>query len=121
VGETGADAVLSTRLVDGKVNVKEGGTDEARGEAYYKPVGYGYDSYYGAYGMPVTYVDFVAEAPQLTMTRSVWIASNLYETKGAVLVYSLNTVAHNKKSPSDVIDAVTEAIAARLRQDGLVK
>ena len=63
VGESGADAVFATRLVDGKINVKEGGTDEARGEAYVKPVGYGYDSYYGGYGMPVTYVNFVAEAP----------------------------------------------------------
>ncbi len=121
VGETGADAVLATRLVDGKIDVKEGGTDEARGEAYYKPVGYAYDSYYGAYGMPVTYVDFVAEAPTLTVTRSVWIASNLYETKDAALVYSLSTVTYDKKSQGDVIDAVTEAIAAQMRKDGLVR
>ena len=121
VGETGADAVFATRLVDAKINVKEGGTDEARGEAYYKPVGYGYDSYYGGYGMPVTYVNFVAEAPTLTVSRTVAIASNLYETKNAALVYALSTTTYNKKSQGDVIDAVTTAIAKQMRKDGLVK
>lgn len=121
VTETGADAVLATRLVDGKIKVNEGGTDEARGEAYVKPVGYGYDSYYGGYGMPVTYVEFVAEAPTLTVTRSVWIASNLYETKNAGLVYSLSTTTYDKKSQGDVIDAVTHAIATQMKKDGLVK
>ena len=123
VKATGADAVLATRLVDGNIGVKEGGTDEARGEAYYKPIGYGYayDAYYGAYGMPVTYVDFVAEAPTLTVRRSVVISSNLYETKGAALVYTLDTVAKNAQSREEIIEVVTTAIGEQLRRDGLVR
>jgi hypothetical protein len=123
VKATGADAVLATRLVDGNIAVKEGGTDEARGEAYYKPLGYGYayDAYYGSYGMPVTYVDFVAEDPQLTVRRNVVISSNLYETKDAALVYTLDTVAKNAQSREEIIELVTTAIGERLRRDGLVR
>lgn len=121
VASTGADAVLSTRLVDGKAKLVEGGSSEARSGNSYKAVGYGYDSYYGAYGMPVTYVDFVPGQSALTLTRTVVVASNLYEAKGAALVYSLNTTVKNKTSPSDVIDAVSLGISDRLRRDGLVK
>lgn len=123
VSELGVDAVLSTRLVDSSIGVKEGGTDEARGEAYYKPIGYGYagDPYYGYYGLPVTYVEFVAEAPELTITRSVVISSNLYETKSASLVYTLDTVTYDRKSQGDVIDAITDVIAGRLKRDGLLR
>lgn len=127
VAEQGLDAVFSTRLVDGSVGVEVGGTDEARGEAYYKPVGYGYgygysyDPYYGAYGLPVTYVEFHSEAPELTVRRSVVISSNLYDASTAALVYTLDTVTYDKKSQGDVIDALSAAIAERLQRDGLVR
>jgi hypothetical protein len=123
VRDLGADAVLSTRLVDGKVKTVEGGSDEARGEAYYKPVGYGYmdDPFYGSYGLPITYVDFVAEAPTMTMRRTVVVSSNLYETQGATVVYTLDTATYDKKSQGEVIDSVTDAIAKRLRRDGLLR
>jgi len=121
VESSGADAVLATRLVDGKVGLEEGNSNETRNASYYKPIGYGYDSYYGGYGMPVTYVNFVAEESTFTLKRTVVVSSNLYETKGASLIYSLDTRAYDKASQSDVIDAVTEAIAGRLRKDGLVR
>jgi hypothetical protein len=123
VRELDADAVLSTRLVDGKVRTVEGGSDEARGEAYYKPVGYGYvdDPFYGSYGLPITYVDFVAEAPTMTLQRTVVVSSHLYETQGASLVYTVDTATYDKESQSEVIDAITDAIADRLRRDGLVR
>ncbi len=120
IGDLDVDAVLSTRLVDGRVQLEEGGTDEARGEAYYKPVGYGYDPYYGAFGLPVTYVDFVSEQPSLTIERTLVLSSNLYETRGAGLVYTLDTVVYDKTSAFEVIDAVTTALAERLRRDGLL-
>lgn len=120
ISDLDVDAVLSTRLVDGRVQVEEGGRDEARGEAYYKPIGYGYDNYYGAFGLPVTYVDFVAEQPSLTIERTVVLSSNLYETRGATLVYTLDTVAYDKTSAFEVIDAVTTALAERLQRDGLL-
>lgn len=121
VAETGADAVLATRLVDGRASLDEGGTDEARGENYYKPVGYGYDPYYGPFGVPVVYGDFVAEQPGLTLKRTIVVSSNLYEAKGATIVYTLDTVAHDKESQFAVADEVTTAIAKQMRRDGLIR
>lgn len=123
VGELGADAVLSTRLVDGKAALAAGNTDEARGENYYKPAGYGYvyDPYYGGFGVPVVYGDFVSEAPALTLRRTVVVASNFYQAKDAAIIYTLDTATYDKESQFEVIDDVTAAIAKRLRRDGLVR
>lgn len=125
VAKQGMDAVFSTRLVDGKVGVQQGGTDEARGEAYVKPVGYGYgyayDPYYGSFGLPVTYVEFVSEDPQLTVRRTVVISSNLYDARNAALVYTLDTVTYDKTSQGEVIDALSAAIADHMQRDGLVR
>lgn len=123
VGELGSDSVLSTRLVDAKAGLVEGGTDEARGENYYKPTGYGYayDPYYGAFGVPVVYGTFVAENPALTLQRTVVVSSNVYETRGAALVYSLDTTVYDAQSQGEVMDEIAMAIAARLARDGLVR
>jgi hypothetical protein len=121
VSESGADAVLSTRLVDGHAKLAAGNTDEARGENYYKPTGYGYDPYYGPYGVPVVYGDFVSEAPALTLRRTVVISSNLYEARTAAVVYTLDTVAHDKESQFEVIDEVTTVLAKQMRRDGLLR
>lgn len=120
VRETGAEAVLTTRLVDGSAGLEEGGTDESRGEAYYKPIGYGYDPYYGDFGLPVVYADFVAEPPALTLRRTVVVSSNLYRASDAALVYTLDTTTYDKESQFDVIDEITTAIAGRMRSDGLL-
>lgn len=121
VASVGADAVLSTRLVDGKAKMVEGGSSETRTSSSYKAVGYGYDNYYGAFGVPVTYVDFQPGQTTFTLTRTIVVSSNLYEAKGAALVYTLDTTVKNKESQGDVIDAVSEAIADQLHRDGLVK
>ena len=124
VAATGADAVLVTELLGGKARMVEGGTSEARGKAYYKPTGYGYAynySYYGAFGLPVTYVDFTAEQSAFTLERSVAIATNLYETRDARLVYSMQTTANDMESREEVLDVVTLSVAERLRHDGLVR
>jgi hypothetical protein len=122
VGETGADAVLATRLVGGRAGLEEGRTREARGRNYYKATGYGYayDPWYGAYGVPVVFGEFVAEAPELTLNRSAVIASNLYETRGATVVYVLDARVRNEDSQFAVIDDVTAAIAEKLRRAGLI-
>jgi len=120
VASLGADAVLATRLVAHKADLVEGGTNETRGRAFYKPVGYGVDSYYGSYGLPVTYVDFVAEESALTLERTATISTNLYETRNASLIYTMDTTAFDKDSQGAIIDAMTTAIADRLRRDGLV-
>lgn len=124
VAATGADAVLVTELLGAKAKVVEGGTAEARGKAYYKPTGYGYAynySYYGAYGLPVTYVDFTVEQAEFTLERTVSIATNLFETRNASLVYSLDTTANDCESRDEVLDVITLGIADRLHRDGLVR
>jgi hypothetical protein len=121
VGETGADAVLSTRLVNGRARLDDGTSSETRGENYYKATGYGYDPYYGPFGVPVVYGEFVAEQPALTLTRTIVISSNLYDAKTAAMIYSLDTVAHDKDSQFAVADEVTTAIAKRMRRDGLLR
>ena len=124
VAATGADAVLVTELLDRQVDVVEGGDEETRGEAYYKPIGYGYayryPSYYGSYGLPVTYVEFTAEQSAFTLQRSVVVASNLYATRDASLVYSMQVTAENQKSREDVLAVVRDGVVERLRRDGLV-
>lgn len=122
VASLGADAVLATRLVDHKAKLVEGNTNETRAKSYYKPVGYGRnDGYYGYYGLPVTYVDFVAEEATFSLQSTVVIATNLYETRNAALVYTLETTAAKQTSEGEVIDVITTAIADRLRRDGLVQ
>lgn len=120
VAEVGADAVLSTRLVDGSTRLVEGATDEARDESYYKPIGYGHDPIYGPYGVPVVYGTFVAEDPAFTLRRTVVVSSNLYEGKGATLVYTLDTTVYDKKTQGEVFQAIGEAITGRLRLDKLL-
>jgi hypothetical protein len=116
----GADAVLSTRLVDGRVGVKEGGSSETRSEAYYKPIGYGYDSYYGAFGLPVTYVDFTNEQSAFTVQRTAVVSSNLYAVHDASLVYVVDSTAYDKDSQGAVIDDITAGIARELQRAGVL-
>jgi hypothetical protein len=119
----GTDAVLATRLVDGKARLEKGGTEEARGEAYFKPTGidYAFDPYYGAFGLPVVYADFVAEQPALTMRRTVTVESNLYRVSDAAMVYTVDAVTYDKETPFAVIDDITTVTANKLRRDGLVR
>ncbi len=117
----GADAVLSTRLVDGKVGVKEGGSSETRSEAYYKPIGYGYDPYYGAFGLPVTYVSFTNEQAAFTVQRTAVVSSNLYAVRDASLVYVVDATAYDKGSQGEVIDAITAGIAGQLQRAGVLR
>lgn len=124
VRRLGADAVLATELVDRKLSVQQGGTDEARGEVYWKATGYGwaYDYYHpGAFGVPVTYVDQTVEEPAFTLQRTTTIASYVYETVGATRVYAMKTTAHKAETREAVLDVVTMGVAERLKRDGLLR
>jgi hypothetical protein len=122
--KTAADVVLVTELLGKHAEVVEGGTNEARGEAYYKPIGYGYAyryPYYGGYGLPVpvTYVDFRVEKPVFEIEASVAIASNLFETERGDLIYSVQTTAHKRRTREEVLDVITAGTAKRLRWAGI--
>lgn len=121
-----ADAVLATFLIATRMSLQEGGGMDTRGSGAYKATGAGYDygyyyGGYGAYGVPVIYGEFVASPSIFTLQGEVHILSRLYETRGATLVYEVDTKARDLESRDPALMTVTGAIADRLRQDGVVR
>jgi hypothetical protein len=116
VAEQNADAVLATSLISKSWEVKEGGTNDTRGAAYYKPT----DSYYGVYGTVVA-ADFRTEAPITTVQGEAHVTSKLYETRGATVVYTLDTKVRDIESRGEGVAAVTAPIGKKLRKDGLIR
>jgi hypothetical protein len=114
-----ADAVLATRLVSAGVGHGQGNSDDMRGNSVYKAT----DFAYGAYGMPVTYVDFQTAPPLQSLTSSLHVVTKLYETHGAALIYTIDVVT--KKQEIDSTDAtiasITTPTADRLRKAGLIR
>jgi hypothetical protein len=116
VASLGADGVLASRLVAATTGVKEGGTRDTRGSVQFNAtdVGYGY------YGMPVVYGDFAVSPPIFSLESEFEITTQLYETRGASLVYSLKTTAKTQDANNVIRVEVGWAIAAHLRQAGLI-
>lgn len=131
IAEHNADAVLATILVAAEIGAQEGGSSETRGDGYYKATGFDYapgyygryGAYrnYGVYGVPVVYGEFRTAPPLTTVQGSVEVASGLYETEDATMVYKLTTTAHDLESRASGLAEVSGAIADRLRKDGLVR
>lgn len=117
-----ADAVLATRLVDASAKLAEGGTDDTQGGGYYKATGSGYTTgYWGAYGVPVIYGEFQTAPSLFSVQGTIHIKTSVYETRGATLVYSVDTEATNLETREQALVDITPAIAASLRQNGLVR
>ncbi len=128
VAKIGADAVLATSLIDSSVKAKEGGSADARGGGYYKATGVGYATPYyggyggfGAYGVPVVYAEFETAPSVFSISGTAHIATNVFETSGAELIYSLDTKAKNLQSREMALAEITPAIVERLRKDGLLR
>lgn len=117
VAAKNADAVVATSLVAKKWELKDGGSYDTRGGAYYKAV----DSYYGVYGVPVVYADFQAIDSITTAQGEVHVTSKLYETHGATVVYSVDTKVRHISSSDVGISAITTSIAEKMRRDGLIR
>jgi hypothetical protein len=113
-----ADAVLATRLVSASSGQREGGTWDTRGDSQYKVT----DNGFGAYGMPVTYLDFQTAPPLTTLTSSVHVVTRLYETRGAAMLYTLDTKTKSQDidSTQATLLTITAPTADRLRRDGLI-
>jgi hypothetical protein len=111
-----ADAVLATSLISKSWGMKEGGTYDTRGGAYYKAT----DSYYGVYGTVVA-ADFQTSAPITTVKGEAHVTSKLYETHGATVVYTVDTKVRNIEASDVGIAEITAAIGKRLRRDGLIR
>lgn len=122
VRASGADAVVATLLVASASQAREGGGSDRRGGGYYKATGYGFGyGYAGRYGVPVVYGEFLT-APSLTSVQgAVTLASNVYETRGASVVYGLETRAVRLESRGQALAGIAPAIAARLRAAGVVR
>jgi hypothetical protein len=125
VRELGADAVVATILVAKKSDAKDGGSRDTRGGAYYKATdsgwATGYDGLYGAYGVPVIYADFTTSPSITTIKSNVQIQTRVYETKGATVVYKVDTSAKNLESRDEALATITAPIAEQMRRDGLIK
>ena len=113
-----ADAVLATRLVSSGTGHGEGSGEDTRGVSVYKAT----DFAYGAYGMPVTYVDFQTAPPLTSLTSSLHVVTQLYETHGATLFYTVDTVTKSQEidSTEGTLAAITAPTADRLRRAGLI-
>jgi hypothetical protein len=116
VAAQNADAVLATSLISQSWGAKEGGTNDTRGGAYYKAS----DAYYGVYGTVVA-ADFETAAAITTIKGEAHVTSKLYETRGATVVYTIDTKVRNIESRSEGLSAITAPIGKRLRRDGLVR
>jgi hypothetical protein len=114
-----ADAVLATRLVSMDTGHGEGNSSDMRGDSQYKAT----DFAYGAYGMPVTYVDFQTAPPLASLTSSLHVLTKLYETHGATLIYSIDTITKSQEidSTEATLIAITAPTADRLRRAGLIR
>jgi len=116
VAEQNADAVLATSLISKEWDVQQGGTRDTRGHAVYKAV----DSYYGVYGTVVA-ADFHAAAPLTSVEGEAHVTTKIYETRGATVVYTVDTRVRNIETRDEGLAAVTEPIAKKLRKEGLIR
>ena len=114
-----ADAVLATRLVSMHTGEGEGNSTDMRGNSVYKAT----DFAYGAYGMPVTYVDFQTAPPLTSLKSSLHVMTRLYETHGATLIYTVDTVTKSQEidSTEATLVTITAPTADRLRRAGLIR
>lgn len=124
VKELGIDAVIATLLVKRTVGAKEGGSRDTRGSAAYKATdsgwAYGWDGYYGAYGVPVIYLDFTTAPPINTIEADVQLSTKVFDTRTAKPVYTVDTRLKKIKSRDEGFLELTAAIADKLHDDGLV-
>jgi len=113
-----ADAVLATRLVSLAAGHQEGNSSDMRGDSVYKATDFGY----GAYGMPVTYAEFQTAPPLTSLKSSIHVVTKLYETHGATLVYTIDTVTKSQEidSTQATLLTITAPTADRLRRAGLI-
>jgi hypothetical protein len=116
VAAENADAVLATSLISKSWELKDGGTRDTRGNASYKAS----DAYYGVYGTVVA-VDFYTSSSITTLKGEAHITSKLYETRGATVVYTVDTKIRNIESSDAGLMEITAPIGKRLRRDGLIR
>lgn len=124
VTEYRIDAVLATSLVGSQLSAGEGGSRDTRGSGEYKAIDSGweyYGGYYGVYGVPVVYGEFVTTPSIFTMQGEVEVVSRLYETQAATLVHEVKTKAKDLESRADALSKITPPIAKDLRRKRMIR
>ncbi len=116
VAAKNADAVLATSLISKSWDLQDRGGAGSRGGATYKAT----DSYYGVYGTVVA-ADFQTSAPVTTVKGEAHVTSKLYETRGATVVYTVDSKVRNIESRGEGLAEITAPIGKRLRKDGLIR
>jgi hypothetical protein len=117
VAAKNADAVLVTSFVSQSSGVEEGGTRDTRGVAVYKAT----DAYLGGFYGNVVVADFHTAAPSVGVKGQAHIASKLFETRGATVVYTVDTKVRDIESRGQALAEITPPIAKKLRKDGLIR
>lgn len=116
VAAQNADAVLATSLISKQWAVTEGTGNDTRGGAYYKAT----DAYYGVYGTVVA-ADFQTSASVITVKGEAHVTSKLYETRGATVVYTVDTKVRNISSSDEGLLAISAPIGKKMRKDGVIR
>jgi len=116
------DAVVATSLVAREWGAEEGGGRDTRGTSNYKATDSGFTSgYYGVYGVPVIYGEFVATPAVTTLQGKAHITTKVYATQGPKVVYTLDTTAQSSDFRERSMSSITTPMADRLRKDGLIR
>jgi len=117
------DAVVATSLVNREWTTETRTGRDERGTANYKAtdagIGY-YGGWYGVYGVPVVYGEFVATPPVTTLSGTAELTTKVYATQGPTLVYSVDTKVKKKDWVDRSYSGVTEPITDRLRRADLI-
>ena len=107
----GADSVIITHLVSvDKKETYHPPTYEYRSDFPY-PMGPAYYRTYTRVSVPGYYTD----------TKTVFLESNLYETKTEKLIWSAHSKTISQDSKFEIIEDVCKAVMTNLRKNGLLK
>jgi hypothetical protein len=116
------DAVVATSLVAREWKEEEGGGRDTRGTSNYKATDAGYAyGYYGMYGVPVVYGEFVATPAVTTISGTAHVTTKVYATQDQKVVYTLDTKAQSSDFRERSMSSVTTPMAEKLRRDGLIR
>lgn len=116
------DAVVATSLVARDWKAEEGGGRDTRGTANYKATDAGYAyGYYGMYGVPVVYGDFVATPAVTTLAGEAEVTTKVFATRDQKVVYMMDTKAQSSDFRERSMSSITTPMADKLRRDGLIR
>ncbi len=122
VAATGADAVLATRLVGAQATTQNDGSRDNRGGYYFKAEGTtDAEGPWGFYDLPVVYGQYENQSSLSLLEGKFTVSSKFYSTQKSMLVATISTTVKDSDTSDNAIAAVAEAIADRLRRDGLAK